>query len=140
MQLRDIVDRLRLRGDQVRLRVLDHLNTMFDGPQRAIGIGQFVRGFLVQATRPGQSGNRVERGARPNGRIASAVDHLLDLDEELDLANAAAAALEVVSRAYHGPLREMVANPGGDLPHLVDHSEVKRAAPQERLDRGEEAL
>src|SRR5947209_14293046 len=68
------------------------------------------------------------------------MNHLLDLDEELDLANPAAAPLEVVTGADMRPLREMVPNPGGNLPHLVDHAEVERASPHERLDRVEEAL
>ena len=68
------------------------------------------------------------------------MDHLLDLDEELDLADAAAAALEVIARADAAPLREMVADARGNLPNLVDHSEIERAPPDERLDRVEEAL
>ena len=83
----------------------------------------------------GQRLERVERRRRAHRRIAAAVDHLLDLDEELDLANAAAAALEVVARADLRALREMVADPRRNLPDLVDHAEIERAAPHERLDR-----
>ena len=68
------------------------------------------------------------------------MDHLLDLDEELDLADAAAPALEVVARADLRALREMIADPRGDLPHFLDHAEIERAPPDERLDRVEEPL
>ena len=68
------------------------------------------------------------------------MDHLLDLDEELDLADAAAPALEVKARADVGALGKMIADPGGNLPHLLDHAEIERAPPHERLDRVEEAL
>ena len=78
-------------------------------------------------------------GARTR-RIAAAVDHLLDLGEELDLADSAAAALQVVAGPKPRTLREMVADPGGNLPDLLDHPEVERAAPDERLDRLEEML
>ena len=68
------------------------------------------------------------------------MDHLLDLDEEFDFANAAAPALQIIARADLGVLGEMVADPRRDLPHFLDHAEIERAAPHERLDRVEEAL
>jgi len=68
------------------------------------------------------------------------VDHLLNLDEEFDFADAAAPPLEVESRAEARALCEMVADSRRDLAHLVDHAEVERAPPHERLDRAEEAL
>ena len=68
------------------------------------------------------------------------MDHLLDLGEELDLADSAPTALQVVPRPKPRALREMVADPGGNLPDLLDHPEVERAAPDERLDRLEEML
>ncbi len=37
-------------------------------------------------------------------------------------------------------LREMVADSRRDLPHFLDHAEIERAPPHERLDRVEEAL
>ena len=62
------------------------------------------------------------------------MDHLLNLDEEFDLADAAAAALEVVTRPDVRVLREMVANPRRNLPHVFDHPEIERAPPHEGLD------
>ena len=68
------------------------------------------------------------------------MDHLLDLGEELDLADAASPALQVVARPEPRALREMVADAGGNFPNFLDHAEVERAAPDERLDRLEEML
>ena len=68
------------------------------------------------------------------------MDQLLDLGEELDLANAAAPALEVEARAERLPLRIMVADAADDLANFLDRPEVERAAPDERLDRVEEML
>ena len=68
------------------------------------------------------------------------MDHLLDLGEELDLADPAAAALQVVAGTEPRPLREMVADAGGNLADFLDHSEVERTAPDERLDRLQEML
>ncbi len=96
--------------------------------------------LLVEPPRGDQRRDRVERRRRAHRRIAAAVDHLLDLDEEFDFANPAAPALEIEARTEARPLREMVADPGGNLPHLVDHAEIERAAPDEGLDRAEEAL
>ena len=47
---------------------------------------------------------------------------------------------KIVAGADLRILREMVADPRGDLPHFLDHPEIERAAPHERLDRVEEAL
>ena len=132
----NIVERRLGRGQQVGLGIVDHLHAVLDRPQQAIGIGQAAcRGGRQMPGRL-QRGDRVERRRAPQRRIAAAVDHLLDLDEEFDLANAAAPALEIESRADMRVLREMVANPHRNLAHILDHPEIDRAAPHERLDRG----
>ena len=68
------------------------------------------------------------------------MDHLLDLDEELDLADAAAPALEIVARADLRALCEMVADARRNLPYLIDDAEIERAPPDKWLDRVEKAL
>ena len=68
------------------------------------------------------------------------MDHLLDLNEELDLADASAAPLEIVPGTDDRAMSEMVANPRRDLPNLVDHPEVERPPPYERLDGVEKPL
>ena len=62
------------------------------------------------------------------------MNHLLDLHEEFDLADTAAAALQVVARTDVGALCEMVSNARGNLPHLFNDSEIQRTTPYERLD------
>src|SRR5206468_11820351 len=65
---------------------------------------------------------------------------LLNLDEELDLADSAAAALQVIAWADLSVLRKMIANTRRNLAHLIDDAEIQRPAPDERLDRLEEAF
>ena len=64
----------------------------------------------------------------------------MDLREELDLADAAAPALEVVAGAERLALRMMVADAAGDAADLADRAEIERAPPDERADRVEETL
>src|SRR5947209_10960801 len=113
---------------------------MLDRPGQPVSVGQGGADLFIEPIGGDQRGDCVNRRRRAYRRIATAVDHLLDLDEELDLANAPAAPLEVVTGADMRPLREMVPNPRGNLPHLVYYAEIERAAPHERLDRVEEAL
>ena len=68
------------------------------------------------------------------------MDHLLDLDEEFDLPDSAATALQIIARTDVCALCEMVTNARRDLLHLVDDAEIERAPPDERFDRGKEAL
>ena len=65
----------------------------------------------------------VERARAAHRRAAAAEDELLGLDEELDLADAAAAELEVVAGHRH----LLVAARGVDLPlHRVDVGDRRR--------------
>ncbi len=66
------------------------------------------------------------------------MDQLVDLREELDLADAAAPALQVVSRAERLTLRMVVPDTPRDPPYLADRAEIERAPPYERLDRPHE--
>src|SRR5690606_7926915 len=81
---------------------------------------------------------RVDRRGHAQRRIASAVDELVDLREKFDLADAAAPALQVEARAERLPLREMVANAVAHRADFLELPEIEAAAPDERLDRGEE--
>ena len=136
----DIVQFSRTAGQQVGLRIIDHLHAMLDGPQQAISVAELYRVGFCEMSAGLQCGNRVERRAWPERGVAAAVDHLLDLGEELDFANAAATALEVIAGAELGPLREMIADSSADLADFLDDSEVERAAPDEWPDRFEEVL
>ncbi len=87
-----------------------------------------------------QRRHRVEGRRGAHRGIAAAMDHLLDLDEELDLPDTAAPALEVEARPDLRALGIMVADSRRNLAHVLDHPEIERAAPHERLDRRKEAL
>src|SRR4051794_1894685 len=95
MEASDVVERLRLRGNEVRLSVFDHLHAMLDSPQQPIGVFKFARGVRVKPVRRDQRPNGIQRRRRADGGVTATVDHLLDLDEELDLANSAAATLQI---------------------------------------------
>ena len=124
----------------MKLAVVDHLHAVLDRPQDGIGVGQ--RNALVGAdpARRGEPRQRIARRRRPQRRIAAAMDQLVDLREELDLANAAAPALEVEAGAERLPLRMMVANAPRDAANLADRAEIERAAPDERPDRLEKCV
>ena len=64
----------------------------------------------------------------------------MNLREELDLANPAAPALEVVAGAECLSLREMVADAVAHRTDFAQLPEIEAAPPDEGLDRGEEAL
>ena len=81
----------------------------------------------------------VERARAAHRWAAAAEDELLGLDEELDLADAAAAELEVVARHRH----QLVAARGVNLPlHRMDVGDggvIEILAPDERRELGEKA-
>src|SRR4051794_39167318 len=116
MQPRDVVERLRLRGQSVGLRILDHLQPVLDGAQEAIVARERLGRIASEPTGADEGCDRIQRCGRPDRRVAAAVDHLLDLDEELDLADSAAPAFKIETWTDFGALREMVANPRRDLP------------------------
>ena len=124
----------------MRLRVFDHLRAVLDGPEQAICVVQRIGVGFGDVRCGAKCFDRVEGRGLANGRIPAAVNHLLDLGEELDFANPAAATLQVVAGTEPRPLREMIADAGGNLADLFDHSEVERAAPHERLNRLQEML
>src|ERR1044072_7918626 len=95
MELGEVVERFEIRRQEVSLCVFYHLRAMLDGPERAIGLGKITRRFVIQSFGGIQCFDCVEGGRQSNAGVAAAVDHLLDLDEELDLPDAAAAPLKV---------------------------------------------
>ena len=66
------------------------------------------------------------------------MDQLLDLGEELDLADPAATALQIIARAEFLPLVIMVADPGRDVADFVDHAKIEASPPDERPNGFEE--
>src|SRR4029079_2684512 len=103
------------------LRVINHLQAMLDRSKQPVSSSKFLGDVAAHPVRCHWRGARVEDSRQPPRRVATPVNHLLNLDEELDFADSAAAALQVVAGADPGALREMVADTRGNLPHLVDH-------------------
>ena len=136
----DIVEGSRARGKQMRLRILDHLHAMLDRTQQPVRLGELAAAWSSGDLPTARAPELHRASPRRGPRIAAAVDHLLDLHEEFDLADSAAASFQVEAGAHLRSLGEMVADSRGYLPHFVDYAEVERAAPHERLDRVEEPL
>ncbi|PAV68544.1 hypothetical protein WR25_00345 [Diploscapter pachys] len=129
----------RLAGRQrVRLPIVHHLNAMLDRAQQGIGSGE--RSSLVGAdpARPGKCRQCIARRRCPQRRVAPAVDQLMDLREELGLANTAPPPLQVVAGAEALTTRIMVANAPRQVADFADRAEVQPAPPHERPDRIEE--
>ena len=140
VQPRHPVQRLAGGGQRMGLPVVDHLHAMLDRAQQRIGIGQRRRLSGVDPPRRGQCRQRIAGRRRPQRRFAPAVDKLMDLREELHLADAAASALQIETGAERLPLRMMVADAARDIQNLDHRAEIQAAAPDERADRVQETL
>ena len=138
MQPRHIVERRRIARQDVGLLVVDHLQPVLDGAQQAIGVAQDALGLLADAAGADQRAQRAERPRRAQLRLPSAVDQLVDLDEELDLADAARPRLTSNPGPEALPLGIMVADAAGERLHLADRAEIERAPPHERVQRLDE--
>ena len=124
----------------MRLRVVDHLHPVFDGAKQTVCSGKIASRRVIETARCLERFDRVQCCGRAHRSVATTMNHLLDLDEEFDFANATSAALQIVSGPAAGTLREMVADTRGYRPHFLDHAEIERAAPYERMDGIEEPL
>ncbi len=129
------------RGRQcLRLPVLDHLQPVLDHPQEAIGLDHLRRRLRLHPCGGHQRLDRRAGGRLPQLRIAPAPDQLLGLGEELDLADAAAAKLDIM--AGHGDVP--VAFHRMDLPldgmDVLDGGEIQMLAPDERPQALQEGL
>lgn len=70
---------------------------MLDDPQGPVGVGEVVGGLARDPAGGDQRLHGLDRRPDPEGGIAPAPDQLLGLGEELDLADAAAAELEIMA-------------------------------------------
>src|SRR5438552_2375073 len=78
--------------------VVDHLQAMLDGAQKAISFDQLIGVGCRDMARGGERAQGLASAAQAEGGIAAAEDQLLGLGEELDLADAAAPQLDVVTQ------------------------------------------
>ncbi len=81
----------------MHLAVGDHLQPMLDAAEEAIGGGQFARRVARHVAGAHQQPQRAQRGRDAQVGIAAAPDELQGLRQELDLADAAFAELDVVA-------------------------------------------
>ena len=126
----------------LRLLVAEHLQPVLDVAQEAVGRIEVVSAHRRRSRRgalraPAQGGSRQRAG-----RLAPASDQLLGLGEELDLPDAAAPDLDVVSghgdlaEAAHGvdlPLHGVNVGDGGEIQVLAP---MKGASPARKLSPG----
>ena len=94
---RERFQRLALRRQGVSLFVRHHLQAMLDTAEKVVSRRQIVAHRGVD---PAAGGERSQHGHGPAATqigVASAGNELLGLDEELDLANAAATELDIVA-------------------------------------------
>ena len=121
------------------LLVGDHLQPVLDGAQEEIGLGQVLHRLRRHPVLGMEFAEHVERARAAHLWPSAAEDELLRLDEELDLANAAAPELDVVPWNNHA----LVPAHRVDLPlHRMDVGDrrvVEILSPDEGREIGEEA-
>ena len=139
VQMRKPLQRI-ARRDRVGLPVLQHLDAVLGHAQACIGGGELACRLLRNDVGPGQREQRCACIAAPQARIAAAVDQLVGLREELDLADAAAPALEIEARSQLRLAAIGLADSQAQLRNIVDRAEIDAAPPHEGADRGEEPL
>ena len=104
---------------------------MLEPAQEAVRFDQRVRRPFVRTSGGGEGAQRVAGRARAQRRVAPAPDELLRLRVELDLANAAPAAFDVVA----GDLDRAAVGLDADLPldrlDVLDRREIEIFAPDE---------
>src|SRR5690606_13658762 len=121
----------RIFREKLRLLVIEHLQAMFKGAEEIVGVGQLPLDFGGNLARFAEFAKRRERCRGAQVRIAPALDQLLRLAEKLDLADAAAADLDIVSlqrdfrKAFEGMDLRF------DRLDILDRREIHRFAPDE---------
>ena len=109
--------------------VVDHLQAMLDPAQEAIGLDQLVAPPRRDMAGRRQRAQRRAGAAQAERGIAAAEDELLGLGEELDLADAAAAELDVVAQHLDRAAAAMGVDLALDRMDVLDGREVEMLAP-----------
>src|ERR1700722_5394500 len=91
------IKRFRIRRQRMGLLVGHHLQAMLNPAQKKIRGGEFVARGSVDPTAGGEHGKHGNRVAAAQLAMPAAGDELLGLYEELDLADAAAAELDIMT-------------------------------------------
>src|SRR5690606_18596527 len=134
------VERLRVDRQRVGLAVKDHLQAVLDRPQPVVAFTQQDRIIRRYDALGRQRVERRARAADPHRRVAAAMDQLVRLGEEFDLANPPAPLLEVIARSGFDRPIVIVADPRGQAADFLDCGEVETAPPDKRRYRFEKGL
>ena len=114
------------------LSVVDHLQAVLDAPQQEVRVaqgGRLARHDVVLAIERLQ---HREQAGTAQAAVAATVGELMHVDEELDLADAAAAELHVVAGRADGSVAVEVVNLLAHRTDFLDRGEVQRLVPDER--------
>ena len=135
---REFAKRRAIGRQGVGLLVGHHLQAMLDAAQKIVSRGERVARLGIDPAAVGQRRERGDRLAAAQLAVAAAGDELLGLGEELDLADAAAAELDVMALD-----RDLaVAAIGVDLllhrVHVGDGGVIEIFAPDERRELADE--
>ena len=127
-----------VRREVVGLEVAHHLQAVLQPPQEPVGVGERVRVLLGHVALLRQRGERAERVRLAQPSVAAAVHDLEELHRELDVADAAAAALhldELLAAAPH-----VLLEPNLRAPNVVDRGLVQVLGVDEPGDAVDERL
>jgi hypothetical protein len=112
----------------VGLGVVEVLQAVLDAAQEVVGGGQLLLGLAGDDAALGEAVQHLEGGLDLQRGVAPAADELEDLGQELDLADAAGAELDVVGHVLAG---HFAADLGVQVAHRVDGAEVEVLAEDE---------
>ena len=128
-------------GQALGLGVLEHLQPVLELAVGGVGLSERRGGLAVDPALVGERRQRRQRLALAQPRVAAADDELAGLGEELDVADAALAELEVVAGEAEGAGEALVgADAAADVLGVLDGGEVEVPAPDEGAEAGEEGL
>ena len=122
------------------LLVRDHLQAVLDFAQEQIGAFEIVPRRAVDPAALRQGPQRRHRLAVAQLRVTAAGDELLGLDEEFDLADAAAAELDVVALDRDLAVAAIGLDLALHLVNIAERGEIEILAPDERREAREHLL
>ena len=122
------------------LLILDHLQAMLERAQEAVSFAELILCIARDDLPVGERAQRIDCPPLAQGGDAPAQDQLLRLREKLDLANAAAAELDVVPGDGDLAVPRMRVDLALDRVNIGDRRVVEIFAPDKGLELGEEFL
>ena len=121
-------------GQGMGLPVVHHLQAVLDRAQAIVAFAEDAGILALDDPCPCQRIQGGARAAQAQRRIAAAIDQLVRLGVELDLANAAAPALDVEAWPYLARTLVGLADTHRQSAHLLDGGEIQAATPHEAAD------